>query len=239
MEKTGNSKRNYSFNKLFSVYPITIPVIVVGLMLCIAMLFYNVYIAIAGLILISVFFIIAVVKKNSNFNRLENTVSLLDKKLSVDSQNGELKNFPLPVLLFDSADSIVWYNTKFRDEFLDNYNVDNINVKQFTSGQGADIVREKSFIECECNGKKYTAFSGKTQYKNETVYSLYFIEDTELKNYKASYIASRPVLMFINLDSVEDVCADFKESQQSEVLGDVEAIVEKWFWAPEVMFFNN
>lgn len=229
MEKTGNSKRNYSFNKLFSVYPITIPVIVVGLMLCIVMLFYNVYIAIAGLILISVFFIIAVVKKNSNFNRLENTVSLLDKKLSVDSQNGELKNFPLPVLLFDSADSIVWYNTKFRDEFLDNYNVDNINVKQFTSGQGADIVREKSFIECECNGKKYTAFSGKTQYKNETVYSLYFIEDTELKNYKASYIASRPVLMFINLDSVEDVCADFKESQQSEVLGDVEAIVEKWF----------
>ncbi len=229
MEKTSSSKKNNSIKKLLNVYPITIPAIVVSLILCIAMFFYNVYMAIAGLILISVFFIIAVVKNNSNFKRLENTVAALNKKLTADNQNGELRTFPLPVLLFDSADSIVWYNTKFRDEFLMYCSFENIDIKQFTSGQGADIVREKKFIECECNDKKYTAFSGKTQYKNETVYSLYFIEDTELKNYKLSYLASRPVLMFINLDSVEDVCADFKESQQSEVLGDVEAIVENWF----------
>ncbi len=229
MEKTGNDKRNNKLKKIFSIYPVTIPVIVISAMLCVVMLFYNVYMAITGLVLIMLFLIIAVVKKNSNFNSLENTVSLLDKKLSADNQNGELKNFPLPVLLFDSADSIVWYNSRFNDEFLLDYNFDNVDVKQFTSGQGVDVVRERKYIECECNGKKFTAFSGSTQYKNETVYSLYFIEDTELKNYKASYIASRPVLMLINLDSVEDVCVDFKESQQSEVLGDVEAIVENWF----------
>ncbi len=236
MEKTSSSKKNNSIKKLLNVYPITIPAIVVSLILCIAMFFYNVYMAIAGLILISVFFVIAVVKNNSNFKRLENTVAALNKKLSADNQNGELKSFPLPVLLFDSADSLVWYNTKFRDEFLSDYSFDNVGVKQFTSGQGADIVREKRFIECEFNGKKYTAFSGKTQYKNEIVYSLYFIEDTELKKYKSSYLASRPVLMIINLDSVEDVCADFKESQQSEVLGDVEAIVEGWFGKYDCIF---
>jgi c-di-AMP phosphodiesterase-like protein len=236
MEKTSSNKKNNSIKKIFSVYPITIPAIVVSLVLCAAMFFYNIYFAIAGLVLIAVFSIIAVVRKNSNFKKLEGAVSALDKKLTPDNQNGELKSFPLPVILFDSADSIVWYNTKFHDEFISDYSFDSIDVKQFTSGQGVDIVREKSFIECECNEKKYTAFSGKTQYKNETVYSLYFIEDTELKNYKSSYLSSRPVLMLINLDSIEDVFVDFKESQQSEVLGDVEAIIENWFGKYECIF---
>ncbi len=236
MEKTAKSKRKNDIKKIVNVYPITIPVIVVSFALCIAMLFYNIYIAFVGIALVVIFSIIAIVKSNANFNKLENTVALLDKKLTADNQNGELKSFPLPVMLFDSTDNVVWYNTKFRDEFLLNYSFDNIDVKQFTSGQGIDTVRDKKFIACECNCKKYTAFFGKTQYKNETVYSLFFVEDTELKNYKASYIASRPVLMIINLDSVEDVCADFKESQQSEVLGDVEAIVENWFGKYDCIF---
>ncbi len=229
MEKTSSGKKNNNIKNILNVYPITIPAIVISLALCIAMFFYNIYFAIAGLVLTVVFFVIAVVRSNSNLKKVEKTVALLDKKLTADNQNGELKSFPLPVILFDSTDSIVWYNTKFRDEFISDFSFDTIDVKQFTSGQGADIVREKNFIECECNEKKYTAFSGKTQYKNETVYSLYFIEDTELKNYKLAYHSSRPALMLINLDSVEDVCVDFKESQQSEVLGDVEAIIENWF----------
>ena len=228
MKKTSNSKQNKT-KKILSYYPVTIPAIVICVALCIAMLFYNIYVAVAGFVLLVAFFIFAVIKNNSYFKKLESSVQALDKKLSADNQYGELKHFPLPVVLFDSTDCIVWYNTKFSDEFFSDITYDGVDVKQFTSGQGADIVRERKTIECECNGKKFTAFSGKIQYKNETVYCLYFIDDTELKNYKTSYLSSRPVLMFINLDSVEDVCADFKESQQSEVLGDVEAIVENWF----------
>ena len=236
MEKTSSNKKNNNIRKLLSVYPITIPAVVVSLVLCIAMFFYNIYFAIIGILLTVAIFVIAVIKNNSNFKRIENTVLTLDKKLTADNRNGELKSFPLPVILFDSADGIVWYNTKFRDEFIQDYSFDNVDVKQFTSGQGADKVRENRFIECEFNNKKYTAFSGKTQYKNETVYSLYFIEDTELKNYKMSYLSSRPVLMLINLDSIEDVFADFKESQQSEALGEVEAIVEGWFSKYDCIF---
>lgn len=228
MDKTGNSRKN-NMKSIFDLYPITIPSIVVCLFLCITLFFYNIYLALIGLIAVIIIFIFAVIKRNSNFKKIENTVLALDKKLTADNQNGELRSFPMPVVLFDSADCIVWYNTKFRDNFFADYVIDNADIKQFTSGQGADIVREQKSIDCEYNKKKYTAFSGKTQYKNETVYSLYFIEDTELKNYKSLYVASRPALIFINLDNVEDICVDFKESQQSEVLGDVEAIVESWF----------
>lgn len=236
MKKQATAKKDTKLKKLLNVYPITIPAIVVCVLLCLVMFYYNLYFAVAGLVLAAGLFTLGIIKSNVSFKRLENSVLALDKKLSADNQNGELKNFPLPVILFDSTDTIIWYNAKFRNEFISDSLYDTVNVKQFTSGQGADIVREKIFIECEYNDKKYTAFSGKTNYKNETVYALYFIENTDLKNYKSAYLASRPVLMIMNLDSVEDVFVDFRESQQSEVLGDVEAIVENWFSGYDCIF---
>ncbi len=229
MKKTNNSKKENNIEKLISVYPITIPAIVVCIVLSFVMFFYNKYFAVAGIIASVILVIIGIVKSNVQFKRLENIVLALEKKLSTDKKSGELKNFPLPVVLFDSTDKIIWHNSKFRNEFVKDEVNDSDDVKQFTSGQGIDVIREKTYIDCEYNSKKYTAFIGHTQYKNETVYALYYTEDTELKNYKASYLSSRPVLMIINLDSSEDALADFRESQQSEVLGDVETIVENWF----------
>lgn len=227
MKKSGN-KRKDSKN-IFGLYPITILAIVVCTVLSIVMLRYNYYVAIAGIVSILILLIANVFKNKMETRKLEKSVLAIEKKLSVNNQDGELKNFPLPVLIFDSTDRIMWYNSKFRGEFVAAALYDNVDVKQFTSGQGADVVREKTAIECEYNGKKYTAFSSNTQYKNETVYALYFVENTELKNFKDAYIASRPVLMIINIDNIEDIFVDFRESQQSEVLGEVEAIVEKWF----------
>lgn len=229
MKKTNNSKYENVFEKMMNNYPITIPAIVVCLIMSFIMLFYNVIFAVAGIVLSVILFVIGVVKTNVQFKRLETAVLTLENKLSTDNKNGELKSFPLPVVLFDSTDKIIWFNRKFNSEFVNDDTVENIDVKQFTSGQGIDVIREKTFIECAYNDKKYTAFLGNTQYKNETAYVLYYIEDTELKNYKASYLSSRPVLIIINPDNAEDALADFRESQQSEILGDVESIVENWF----------
>ena len=85
------------------------------------------------------------------------------------------------------------------------------------------------YIECEYGDKKYTVFSGNTEYKNEVVYALYFVEDTELKNYRTSYNESRPVVLFVSLDGIEESLREFRESQQAEILGGVETIIENWF----------
>lgn len=184
MKKCGNGK----IEKVFSMYPITIPAIVVCILLCFVLFFYNIYVAVVGLVISIILLVVGFVKNTVSFKRLEGAVSSLDKKLSVDSEYGELKNFPLPVLLFDGMDNIVWYNSEFRNEFISDYAYDGIDVKRFTSGQGANDVCENKFIDCEFNNKKYTAFSGKTQYKNETVYILYFVENTELKEDRKSVV---------------------------------------------------
>ena len=226
MKKSEKDRIINKIKRIAEVYPITIPSIVVCLLLCFVMLFYNVYFAVAGLLMIVVLAVIGTVINNINAKRLELSVAELNKKLSTHEKYGELQYFPLPVVIFDSTDKMLWYNKLFKIEFLSEIDFENTDIKSFTSGQGIDTIRNTSFIECECGNKKYTAFTSKIEYKGETSYILYFVEDTELKNFRTKYENTRPVFMLINLDSVEDALGDLRESQQSDILGDVEHVLQ-------------
>ena len=227
MKKPGNSKNDNKIKALFKVYPITFLFVIVSALLTCALIYYNYYIAVAGVVIIAVLCIAGLIIKDMDYRRLQGIVLALQQKFSAE-EKGELRNFPMPVVLFDNTDKIIWYNNIFKRVFL-NEKPAGVDVKQFTSGQGIDIIRESMFIDCEYGDKKYTVFSGSTEYKKETVYSLYFVEDTELKNYRTAYDKSRPVVMVISLDGVEDSLRDFRESQQAGILGGVESIVENYF----------
>lgn len=232
MKKAENSRMK-KINSILNMYPITIPAVVVCVLLCFVLFFYNVYFAVAGLLLTLILALLGIIKRNVGFKRVEGSVAELQKKLSTD---GELNKFPLPVAIFDVTDKIIWYNGLFNNSFLTNIEPENADIKNFTSGKGAGVIRTDSFIDCEFNGKKYTAFSSNIKYKDEMLYALYFIENTELKDFKVKYENSRPVFMIINLDSIEDTFSDMRESQQSDILGDIERIVESWFESYNCIF---
>lgn len=224
MKKTSNKN---DLREIIVSNPIATSAVIVSVVMCVAMFFYNYKLAIAELLLIAIFLIVAFLLKGVEFRKLRGVVNALEREISVN--DSELRSFPLPVLLFDNTEKIVWYNSLFRNQFITDHKIEKINIRQFTSGQGLDVIRENMYIECEYGDKKYTVFSGNTEYKNEVVYALYFVEDTELKNYRTSYNESRPVVLFVSLDGIEELLREFRESQQAEILGGVETIIENWF----------
>lgn len=228
MKKLSIGRIENFIKKMISLYPITTPAIVVCVLLCLALFLYNVYFAVAGFLMTVILIIIGVAVNNVRFKKLEGAVAELNKRISAEEKYGELQYFPLPVVIFDSTDKILWYNQLFSNAFFNQNELTNADIKQFTSEQGVGVIREKHLIECEFNNKKYTAFPSNIEYKDEMAYVLYFIEDTELKNIKVKYENTRPVFLIINIDSVEDAIGDLRESQQSDILGDVEQIVESW-----------
>ena len=229
MKKTKREKKNNSLKNLFKTYPVTIPATAICLALSLMLMQYNKIMSFVGLGLTALIIIISVILKMISFKNMEAAVSLLNKKISLDQDGGGLNDFPLPVVVFDNNDSIVWYNSNFHKYFLEDGKYDGNDVKQFTSGQGVNALNEAKFIECSYQDKKYTAFPGGITYNGKNYRVLYFIEDTLLKKYRSAYIASRPVFMIINLDSIEDTLRDFRESQQSDIIGNIEVIIENWF----------
>ncbi len=229
MKKSKNGKFQDFVKRIINMYPVTVPAVIVCVLLCFAMFLYNVYFAVAGLLMTVILVIIGLIANNVKFKKLEGAVLELNKRISADEKYGELQFFPLPVVIFDNTDKILWYNQLFRNAFVGEGEFEDTDIKQFTSGQGVAEVCEKQLIECEFGGNKYTAFAANIEYKEEIAYILYFVNDTDLKNTKIRYENTRPVFLVINLDSVEDVIGDLRESQQSDILGDVERMIELWF----------
>ena len=128
--KNEREKSRKSLN-FFSVYPVTSIAAALCAVMCAVMLFYNKIVALAGFAVLLLIIAFAFCIKEVEFRRLQGSVKFLEKKLSADEE-GALLNFPLPILLFDSSDRMVWYNNLFRKNFLSEKSVHGLDVKQFT-----------------------------------------------------------------------------------------------------------
>lgn len=228
MEKKSVVRPKLTFKELFSAYPVTFFSIAVSLILCFVTFFYNYKIALGELAVIVVLLIFALSVKDFQFKRMIARINACQNFISAENGNG-LENFSIPVVIFGSDSKIIWCNHAFRKEFVSGTPPLSDNIIQFTSGIGAEEIRELDTFECEYNGKCYTAFHSFTEYKKQMLYALYFIEDTELKNFRELYRNSRPVVMFMTFDFAEENFRNLRESQVSEIISGVEGLAENWF----------
>ncbi len=229
MKNINDGRIKQVLNNIFKAYPITIPATVICIVLSLIMFKYNKIVALIGIILTASLIIISVIIRVTSKQKLEDIVNALNRKLLIVDEEEGLKKFPLPVVLFDDNDAVIWYNKLFFNSFIDNVFYEGNDVKQFTSGNGTVEIKDKNSIECSHGKKKYTAYPSIVKYKDNEYHALYFVEDTLLKKYKSAYLATRPVFMIINLDSIDDSLNDFRDSQKSEILGEIESILENWF----------
>lgn len=225
--KKNTAKNKSTLKELLSVYPVTAFAIAISAVLCIITFFYNYKVALGETVLIVLLFIFAFFVKNLQFKRLLAKINVCRKFISAEDGGG-LEKFPIPVLIYGSDNKIVWCNSAFRKTVIENTNPQSDTVLQFTDGLGADKIRETEKFECEYNGKAYTVFHSFTEFKKETLYALYFVEDSKLKKYRLMYKNSRPVVMFMTVDTSEENFRNLRESQISEITSGVEGVIENW-----------
>ena len=229
MKNVNQGRMKQVVKNIIKAYPITIPATLFCIVMSLIMLKYNKIIALIGTLFTIGLVLVSFVARIASKKRLEDIVGELNSKLLIADEGDGLKKFPLPVVLFDDDDAVVWYNKLFFRSFIEDNLYEGNDVKQFTSGQGVSAISELQPIECSYGKKKYTAYPSAVKYQDKEYHALYFVDDTLLKKYKNAYLSSRPVFMIINLDSIDDVLNSFRDSQKSEILGEVETIIENWF----------
>lgn len=228
MEKKSADKTRSTFKELFSAYPVSFFSIAVSIVLCFVTFFYNYKIALGESVVIVILLVFALTVKNFQFKRMIAKINACQNFISAENGNG-LENFSIPVVIFTSDSKIIWCNRAFKKKIVADTNPVNDSLTQFTGGLSAEKIIKLDEFECEYNGKSYTAFHSFTEYKKETLYALYFVEDTELKAYRQLYRKSRPVVMFMSFDFAEDNFRNLRESQVSEIVSGVEGLAENWF----------
>lgn len=147
----------------------------------------------------------------------------------LDPENrAALEEFPMPVLASDSSGRIIWYNSLFNTQVVGGAEIRTNSISQFTSGVGLHELTQSACIPLEYNGKMYTVYTCRSAQAEGSVYILYFIDDTELKRVSREYSESRPSVMLITIDSLDELVNNVRESEQAAMIGGVEQILENW-----------
>ncbi len=150
-----------------------------------------------------------------------NNVLFGDTEESVDS-------FPMPSVMCDKSGNITWYNDQFFNDIIHCYDVKKLNIKDFFSDYDFDVYSKKSVVSASFGEKEFTAFVLNVSSKSNPMHCIYFFDDTEYKAIEREYNFSRPFVMMLLIDNIEQLSRQLPDSRFAVVLGNIEGVIEDW-----------
>lgn len=216
------------FNHLIKTYPVTFAAIAALVTVSVITALFNWQIAIVELVLAAILSVIAVLKTNDDFKIVKNAVITLNAALSPE-ENGNLLNFPIPAVIYNSSDKIMWYNNCFKNDVIGAKTPKLDKISSFTGGKSQLQLSELSRFSVRLQNKDYTVIKNSVRFNGETCFSLFYIDDTALKSQVREYKMSKPAVALIVIDSIDEFYRVYKESEYAEITSAVERLTENWF----------
>lgn len=154
-------------------------------------------------------------KKQEMLESISQEISFADGSRNTD--------FPVPVMVSDEKGNFVWYNKAFEEVVLDGNEYssvediveDGVNILAPSASRGVNI---------RCGGKYFTVYS--QQMAKQTVY--YFTDNTKLRLVADEFVKTRPAVLMMNMDGVEELHRLYKESDCSSIRNGVTRLIEQW-----------
>ena len=147
--------------------------------------------------------------------------SLAGKKVSA------VDTFPLPCVICDTHGNFVWYNSSFSENIIANGNK-TLRINDFIADYKYSKYSEESFASAEYDNKKYSVFITKIKSVSNPMLCFYFFDDTYYKETEDEYKLSRPFVMHILVDNIEQLSRQLSDSKFALVTSGIEAKIEKW-----------
>lgn len=208
-------------------YPLTFAFILLAAVFCAVTAFLNWQAALVEFCLLLGFIFAALIRVRHDFKVIRKAVSAINDSLSADD-NSFLRDFPLPVAVFDNSDRVVWYNQKFNNEILPQVSAQTDAIGQFTGNRGLSKIREKTVFSVKLGTKEYTAYFSHINCAGRQSYILIYTEDTALKQIAAAYKLEKPAVLLLAVDSADEIYRAYKEGEYAEILSDTERMTEAW-----------
>lgn len=143
-----------------------------------------------------------------------------------------LQRFPLPALQLNVAGEIQFANDPFTAQVMDGTTpIFGSSVQRLFKELTATVLAEKTMIDVERNERKYTAYISAISRDKNCRYVVYFMDNTDLKDIAEEYAASRPVVLQICIDNLEESTEHLRAGDRARISGQIETMLEDWIAA--------
>lgn len=189
--------------------------------------FYSRAVGVAELIVVAFLSTAQIIWLNNTVSRKSEEVGMLNSVLAERGTTGsELRNFPFPMALVNSDGKIEWYNDLFKRVIscypaYDGLNISSVLPAFDIAGAG----KEGYSFEAESAKLKFTVYSSAL---DGGLTALYFVDDTVLKDTRQLFRLTRPAVLLINIDSLEQAEDELEHEDYFALNAEVDRMITKW-----------
>lgn len=166
------------------------------------------------------------------FGRSGKYLAQVSKSLSADAG---VSAFPLPAVIADKYGNITWFNEQFKEEIIDTFDIKKLSMNVFFDDFSFAKLAEERVSDAHCDGREYTVFSMMLNGSGSSAMCFYFFDDTYLKRIADEYYYSRPFVMMMLVDNIEQLSRGLTDSKFALVLSGIESRVEEWLKDEDVI----
>ena len=215
------------FKALFYQNPVGFLASAFLLIMAVASAFFNKFIFVALIIAFSVVALMSVIFSVLSLKTTKKYVSAVNKGL-LKGKTEEVDEFPLPAVMCDKYGNIVWYNGKFFDDIIDAYDAGKVSLNDFFDDFSYEKYSKEKVVNASFGDTEYTAFVVNVKSEVNPMLCFYFFDDTALKEIALEYTYSRPFVMIMLIDNIEQLSRQLTDSKFAQVLSGMESKIEEW-----------
>ncbi len=216
-----------NFRDILKNNPFTVAIILLATLISGVTFLFSKPLAIVELVIVIAFAVLAIKWIRHESARKKEMLRSFESYLRESGDIGDsVTSFPFPFLIVDNNGAVEWFNSRFH-ELLDGVQVKNGELisRFFPDCRRIIEANDFSVFEIRTDNKEYTVYPARI---DEKLISLYFTEDTALKKIRREYNVSRPVVILINIDSLEQTEDVLAHADYYSVVSDVEKEITKW-----------
>ncbi len=154
-------------------------------------------------------------------------VVALNKSL-LSGKTGTISQFPLPAVMCDKYGNIVWYNDSFLNDIITTSEAEKITASDFFDDYSFEDYAQKGVVNAAFGDNQYTAFIVEVKSETSPMLCIYLFDDTALKEVALEYTYSRPFVMLLSIDNIEQLSRQLTDSKFAQVISGIEGHIEDW-----------
>ncbi|MDL2324860.1 DHH family phosphoesterase [Ruminococcaceae bacterium OttesenSCG-928-A16] len=136
-----------------------------------------------------------------------------------------LSGLSAPLLVL-SGKRIVWYNAAFCNQIAGGSEVPLLPLQKLVPGLDIDATASQQGQSVQLQNRVYTVYGSPLAGKS-SLYFAVFVDDTELKEQAEELKATRPTVLYIEVDTYEEVLKDLREGERTRIMAEINLALER------------
>lgn len=176
-----------------------------------------------GIIILSLIMLIWIMagKLRTDIRRILNS----EGSVSGAGQSG-LQELSLPVAIVNEK-LLVWYNPAFKQEITQGEDYILKPLHQILPGFDLRTSAMPEGQDLDLGADKYTVYSNAAGLEHQ-YYFIVLVENTALKHNAAEYLAGRPSVLYIAIDTYDEILKEMKDTERAAIISGIDRALEQY-----------